>query len=73
LDCRISQRPEFGHWGGALLIFRRDLGETNVTSLVERKSRYTVMIKNGSRHRKGLRYRTPAEVFMANSSLLHLD
>ncbi|MFF0946342.1 IS30 family transposase [Rhizobium leguminosarum] len=57
LDCRISQRPDFiddrsqfGHWEGDLLIFRRELGETNVTSLVERKSRYTVMIKNRSRH-----------------------
>ncbi|MBB4442998.1 IS30 family transposase [Rhizobium leguminosarum] len=53
LDCGISQRPDFiddrshfGHWEGDLLIFRRELGETNVTSLVERKSRYTVMIKN---------------------------
>lgn len=80
LDCRVSQRPnffavrsQFGHWEGDLLIFRRDLGEANVTSLVERKSRYTVMIKYGSRHRKCLRYRTPAEEFMANSSLLHLD
>ncbi|MGO4441550.1 IS30 family transposase [Rhizobium sp. RAF56] len=56
-DCRISQRPDciddrsqFGHWEGDLLIFRRELGEANVTSLVERKSRYTVMIKNRSRH-----------------------
>jgi IS30 family transposase len=57
VDCRISQRPDFiddrsqfGHWEGDLLIFRRELGNTNVTSLVERKSRYTVMIKNRSRH-----------------------
>ncbi|MBB3395324.1 IS30 family transposase [Rhizobium sp. BK060] len=57
LDYRISQRPDFigdrsqfWHWEGDLLIFRRELGETNVTSLVERKSRYTVMIKNRSRH-----------------------
>ena len=55
--CRISQRPEFigdrsqfGHWEGDLLIFQRDRGPANVTSLVERKSRYTVMIKNQSRH-----------------------
>ena len=54
---RISQRPdfigdrsEFGHWEGDLLIFERVLGHANVTSLVERKSRYTVMIKNQSRH-----------------------
>ncbi|MBB3424516.1 IS30 family transposase [Rhizobium sp. BK312] len=54
---RISQRPDFiddrtqfGHWEGDLLIFERDLGHANLTSLVERKSRYTVMIKNQSRH-----------------------
>lgn len=32
------------------MIFQRDLGNANLTSLVERKSRYTVMIKNLSRH-----------------------
>lgn len=32
------------------MIFERELGHANVTSLVERKSRYTVMIKNQSRH-----------------------
>lgn len=37
-----------------MLIFRRDLDEANVTSLVERKSRHTVMIKNGSRHSQPL-------------------
>ncbi|MBP2448624.1 IS30 family transposase [Rhizobium leguminosarum] len=54
---RISQRPDFigdrsqfGHWEGDLLIFERPLGHANVTSLVERKSRYTVLIKNPSRH-----------------------
>jgi IS30 family transposase len=53
-DCRIDQRPDFiadrsqfGHWEGDLLIFERALGNANVTSLVERKSRYTVMIKTG--------------------------
>jgi IS30 family transposase len=54
---RISQRPDFvgdrsqfGHWEGDLLIFERPLGHANVTTLVERKSRYTVLIKNPSRH-----------------------
>lgn len=41
---------QFGHWEGDLLIFKRELGDNNITSLVERKSRYTVMIKNCSRH-----------------------
>jgi IS30 family transposase len=56
-EYRISQPPdfvddrsEFGHWEGDLLIFKRELGEANITSLVERKSRYTVLIKNRSRH-----------------------
>ena len=54
---RISQHPDFisdrsklGHWEGDLLIFERKLGHANLTSLVEPKSRYTVMIKNQSRH-----------------------
>lgn len=54
---RISQRPDFiddrtqfGHWEGDLLIFERELGHANLTSVVERKSRYTVMLKNASRH-----------------------
>ncbi|MGR9244186.1 IS30 family transposase (plasmid) [Rhizobium leguminosarum] len=54
---RMSQRPDFigdrsqfGHWEGDLLIFERPLGHANVTTLVERKSRYTVLIKNPSRH-----------------------
>ncbi|UPA27323.1 IS30 family transposase [Shinella oryzae] len=54
---RISERPDFigdrsrfGHWEGDLLIFERPLGHANLTSLVERKSRYTVLIKNPSRH-----------------------
>jgi IS30 family transposase len=54
---RISQRPEyigdrsqFGHWEGDLLIFERELGHANITSLVERTSRYTVLLKNQSRH-----------------------
>ncbi|HLP66505.1 MAG TPA: IS30 family transposase [Rhizobium sp.] len=54
---RISQRPDiigsrlqFGHWEGDLLIFERPFGQANITSLVERKSRYIVLIKNPSRH-----------------------
>jgi IS30 family transposase len=51
---RISQRPDFvgdrsvfGHWEGDLLIFERELGHANVTSLVERKSRYVAMMHLG--------------------------
>ncbi len=54
---RISQRPDyikdrsqFGHWEGDLLIFERELGHANITSIVERTSRYVVLLKNQSRH-----------------------
>jgi len=46
----VGQRLEFGHWEGDLLIFERPFGQANITSLVERKSRYLVLIKNPSRH-----------------------
>lgn len=46
----IDNHEQFGNWEGDLMIFDRDLGEANVTTLVERKSRYCVMIKNSSRH-----------------------
>lgn len=45
----IAERTEFGHWEGDLLIFRRDNGKTNITSLVERKSRYAIIMKNPDR------------------------
>ncbi len=32
------------------MMFERDLGKANVTTLTERKSRYTVLIKNETRH-----------------------
>lgn len=35
-----------------MIIFERDLGEANVMTLVERNSRYCVIIKNSSRHSK---------------------
>jgi len=39
-------------WEGDLIIFDRDLGEANVMTLVERKSRSCIIIKNSSRHSK---------------------
>ena len=35
----IGARQSFGRWGGDLLIFSREYGQANVTSLVEHKSR----------------------------------
>jgi IS30 family transposase len=42
----IDGRETFGHWEGDLLIFRREAGKANVTSLVERKSRFTLLLAN---------------------------
>ena len=39
-------RETFGHWEGDLLIFRKEHGKANVTSLVERKSRFTFLLPN---------------------------
>ncbi|MGA9658428.1 MAG: IS30 family transposase [Asticcacaulis sp.] len=56
LYCNINQRPKdianrevFGHWEADLVIFRRDYGKTNITSLIERKSRYQIVIRNQDR------------------------
>lgn len=46
----IDLRQEFGHWEADLIMFERDFGKANVTTLTERKSRYTFLIKNETRH-----------------------
>ncbi|MEM6309272.1 MAG: IS30 family transposase [Pseudomonadota bacterium] len=52
-DLGISNRPEiiadrvqFGHWESDLMLFRQKFGKANVTSLVERVSRFTVLLMN---------------------------
>ena len=45
----IDGRAVFGHWEGDLMIFERSRGNANVTTLVERKTRYTVIMKNDGR------------------------
>src|SRR4051812_31210778 len=44
--AEVGDRQTFGHWEADLLIFRREHGEANVTSLVERKSRFTFLLAN---------------------------
>jgi IS30 family transposase len=44
--AEVGSRESFGHWEGDLLIFRKEHGEANVTSLVERKSRFTFLLPN---------------------------
>jgi IS30 family transposase len=46
----VAAREVFGHWEGDLMIFERERGRSNVTSLIERKSRYAVLIKNDGKH-----------------------
>ena len=41
--AEIATRSNIGHWEGDLIIFRRKYGHANITSLVERKSRYTLL------------------------------
>ena len=47
--AEIGTRETFGHWEGDLLIFRKEAGKANVTSLVERKSRFTFLLANGDK------------------------
>ena len=46
---RIAERREFGHWECDLMLFRKEHGKINVTSLVERVSRFTVVMRNEDR------------------------
>lgn len=41
----VNQREEFGHWEAGLMIFRRETGNANVATVIERVSRYTVLFK----------------------------
>ena len=47
-EC-VSGRAEFGHWECDLMMFRKEHGKINVTSLVERVSRYAVVMRNENR------------------------
>lgn len=48
----VAHRRQFGHWEADLMLFKQKLGRTNVTSLVERVSRFTVLLKNPSKKTK---------------------
>src|SRR5918994_3221838 len=50
----IATRTSFGHWEGDLMMFRRELGQHNLTSLVERQSRYTILTRNPDRNATGV-------------------
>ncbi|ANI79086.1 IS30 family transposase [Sphingobium sp. EP60837] len=50
----VADRRSFGHWEGDLLIFKMEYGKANLTSLVERRSRFTILARNPSRHSAGV-------------------
>ena len=50
----IAARTSFGHWEGDLMMFRRELGQHNLTSLVERQSRSTILTRNRDRNSTGV-------------------
>ena len=45
----VTERSNFGDWEADLIQFRKEFGATNLTSLVERVSRFTVLLKNPDR------------------------
>lgn len=42
----IADRDQFGHWEWDLVMFRKEFEKANVTFLVERVSRFAVVLKN---------------------------
>ncbi|QNE07747.1 IS30 family transposase [Croceicoccus marinus] len=69
---QIGERVEFGHWEGDLIAFRQEFGKANLTSLVERRSRYIVLERNPSRHSRGVmegiqRHLTPSPQHLRQS------
>jgi IS30 family transposase len=45
----VADRKQFGHWECDLIQFRQKFGKANVTSLVERVSRFAVLLRNNDR------------------------
>lgn len=45
----VAARQQFGHWECDLIQFRKKFGKANVTSLVERVSRFAVFLRNNDR------------------------
>lgn len=48
----VAHRRQFGHWEADLILFKQKFGQSNVTSLVERVSRFTVLLKNPNKSTK---------------------
>ncbi|MCZ0964229.1 IS30 family transposase [Paracoccus sp. EF6] len=58
----INDRSQFGNWEGDLMIFERAQGDANVATLVERKTRYTVLLRNNDRKSRPLMNRLIQEM-----------
>lgn len=57
IACRpadVATRDSFGHWEGDLLVFAKSAGNANVTTLVERRSRFLVLLPNPDRRPVGV-------------------
>lgn len=48
----VAGRREFGHWEGDLVLFRQRFGPANVTTLIERVSRFLVVLRNPEKRAK---------------------
>ncbi len=48
----VAHRRQFGHWEADLMLFKQDLGQSNITSLVERVSRFTMLLINPNKRTK---------------------
>ena len=48
----VKDRREFGHWEDDLVMFRKEHGKANLTTLVERTTRFTVILRNNDRRSK---------------------
>ncbi|MGV2109639.1 IS30 family transposase, partial [Agrobacterium vitis] len=50
----VAERKQFGHWECDLIQFRKKFGKANVTSLVERVSRFTILLRNNDRQSRAV-------------------
>jgi transposase, IS30 family len=50
----INDRQRLGDWECDLVQFRKEFGNTNLTTIVERKTRLLVIVRNLSRHSQGV-------------------
>ncbi len=52
--AEVADRSQFGHWEADLVIFARKHGQSNVTSLQQRQTRYLLLLGNEDRRSAGV-------------------